>query len=275
MNDTRIGFIGGGNMAGALLHGLIEDGTPPERLVVAEPDAERRQRLAERFGIAVTADNAEVAAHADLVVLAVKPQVLEAVARTLAPHLEPRRPLCLSIAAGVRHGTLSQWLGGEVPRVRAMPNTPAMLRAGATGLYAPPEVSEAHRAAAEHVMRAVGLVIWVDDEALMDAVTAVSGSGPAYFFLFMEAMEAAARELGLDGDQARLLVRQTALGATRMALESELDLPDLRLGVTSPGGTTERAIAAFEAGDLRGLVKRALTAARDRSLELSHQLENR
>ncbi len=274
MNDTRIGFIGGGNMAGALLHGLIEDGTPPERLLVAEPDAERRQRLAERFGIAVTADNAEVAAHADLVVLAVKPQVLEAVARALAPHLEARRPLCLSIAAGVRHGTLSQWLGGEVPLVRAMPNTPAMLRAGATGLYAPPEVSEAHRAAAEHVMRAVGLVIWVDDEALMDAVTAVSGSGPAYFFLFMEAMEAAARELGLDGDQARLLVRQTALGATRMALESELDLPDLRLGVTSPGGTTERAIAAFEAGDLRGLVKKALTAARDRSLELSRQLEN-
>ena len=274
MNDTRIGFIGGGNMAGALLHGLIEDGTPPARLLVAEPDAERRQRLAERFGIAVTADNAEVAANADLVVLAVKPQVLEAVARALAPHLEPRRPLCLSIAAGVRHGTLSQWLGGEVPLVRAMPNTPAMLRAGATGLYAPPEVSEAHRAAAEHVMRAVGLVIWVDDEALMDAVTAVSGSGPAYFFLFMEAMEAAARELGLDGDQARLLVRQTALGATRMALESELDLPDLRLGVTSPGGTTERAIAAFEAGDLRGLVKRALTAARDRSLELSRQLEN-
>ncbi len=269
----NIAFIGGGNMAGALVHGLVEDGTDPASILVAEPDGARREQLAARHGVRTTEDNAAAAAEAELVVLAVKPQVLHEVARQLAPVLDRNRPLCISIAAGIRHAALLRWLGGSVPLVRAMPNTPAMLQAGATGLYAPPSLEERHREAAEHVLRAVGLVVWVEDEALMDAVTAVSGSGPAYFFLFMEAMEAAARELGLDGETAGLLVRQTALGATRMALESSLDLPTLRLGVTSPGGTTERAIGVFEEGGLRALVHRALAAARDRSRELSRELE--
>ncbi len=262
-------------MAGALVHGLIEDGIDPVDILVAEPDGARRERLAHRHGVRTLENNTEAAREADLVVLAVKPQVLEAVARELAPVLAERRPLVISIAAGVRHATLRRWLGETVPVVRAMPNTPAMLQAGATGLYAPSDLEARHKEAAEHVLRAVGLVVWVEDEALMDAVTAVSGSGPAYFFLFMEAMEAAAQTLGLPPETANLLVRQTALGATRMALESKLELETLRLGVTSPGGTTERAVAVFESGDLRGLVERALTAARDRARELSQQMESK
>ncbi len=272
MNQT-IAFIGGGNMAGALIHGLIEDGVDPGRILVSEPDAGRREQLAARFGARTTEDNTTAAGEAQILVLAVKPQVLPKVARALAPALAQSRPLCISIAAGIRHAALQRWLGEEVALVRAMPNTPAMLQAGATGLYAPPTLSEEHRQAAEHVLRAVGVVVWVEEEALMDAVTAVSGSGPAYFFLFMEAMEAAAVKLGLSPETARLLVRQTAQGATRMALESELDLPDLRRGVTSPGGTTERAVAAFEEGGLRNLVEKALTAAENRSRELSAELE--
>ncbi len=273
MIQQTLSFIGGGNMAGALIHGLIEDGTDPGRILVAEPDSGRREALAARFGVRTTEDNQEAAGEAAILVLAVKPQVLREVARKLAPVLAQSRPLCISIAAGVRHAALQSWLGDEVPLVRAMPNTPAMLQAGATGLYAPASLDEPRREAAEHVLRAVGLVVWVEEEALMDAVTAVSGSGPAYFFLFMEAMERSAVELGLPPEEARLLVRQTALGAARMALESELDLPALRLGVTSPGGTTEQAIRAFEAGGLRSLVQQAVEAARDRSRELSRELE--
>ena len=273
MLGKTLTFIGGGNMAGALINGLIEDGTPPDRIIVAEPDSERREQLAARFGVHTRDDNLSAAAEADILILAVKPQVLRQVAEELAPALDQGRPLCLSIAAGIRHAALLAWLGGEVPLVRAMPNTPAMLQAGATGLYAPPGVSTEQRELAEHVMRAVGIVVWAEDEAQMDAITAVSGSGPAYFFLFMEAMEKAAVQLGLPAQTARLLVLQTALGASRMALESDLDLATLRLGVTSPGGTTEKAIGKFEEMGLRGLVEAALTAARDRSRELSAELE--
>lgn len=266
-------FIGGGNMASALINGLIEDGTEPDRIIVAEPDAERREHLAVRFGVHTRDDNLSATADADILILAVKPQILRQVAVELAPALGRNRPLCLSIAAGIRHATLLDWLGGEVPLVRAMPNTPAMLRAGATGLYAPPGVSAELRELAEQVLRAVGIVVWTEDETQMDAVTAISGSGPAYFFLFMEAMEKTAIELGLPAKSAHLLVLQTALGASRMALESDLDLATLRLGVTSPGGTTEKAVEKFEAMGLRTLVEAALTAARDRSRGLSEELE--
>ena len=272
-STASLAFIGGGNMASALVKGLIEDGTDPDRIIVAEPDGQRREQLAARFGVHTTGDNANAVIAAEIVVLAVKPQVLKAVAQALAPALQQNRPLCISIAAGIRHAALQEWLGKTVPLVRAMPNTPAMLRAGATGLYAPASVNDARRSAAEHVLRAVGIVTWVEDEALMDAVTAVSGSGPAYFFLFMEAMEQAAVALGLPAETARLLVRQTGLGATRMALESDLDLATLRLGVTSPGGTTERAIGRFEEQGLRTLVAQALEAACERSRELSKELE--
>lgn len=272
MNTKTLAFIGGGNMASALINGLIEDGRPPQNILVAEPDEKRREQLAARFGVRTLDDNSNAAAQADTLILAVKPQVLQEVATNLAPALIQKKPLCLSIAAGIRHASLQRWLGEDIPVVRVMPNTPAMIKAGASGLYAPDGVDEARRSEAEHIMRATGIALWLDDENQMDALTAVSGSGPAYFFLFMEAMENSARKLGLAEKTAHLLVLQTALGATRMALESTTDLQDLRTGVTSPGGTTEQAIHVFQEQGLAHMVDKALTAARDRSIELSESL---
>ncbi len=273
MSRPSIAFIGAGNMAAALIGGLIADGTEPQRILATDPDAARREALAAEAGIQTLADNAEAAARADILVLAVKPQILEQVARELSEAVQRHRPLVISIAAGVRSDTLQRWLGRGVALVRSMPNTPAMLQTGATALYATPEVSAAQRDQAESVMRAVGLVQWVDDEALMDAVTALSGSGPAYFFLVIEAMQAAGERLGLPPDTARMLTLQTALGAARMAIDSSDPPAELRRKVTSPGGTTERAIGQFEQDGLREIFARALSAARDRSIELSRQLD--
>ena len=204
--------------------------------------------------------------------LAVKPQVLREVANELAPLVQENQPLVISIAAGIGCASLQAWLGGEAALVRTMPNTPAMIQSGATVLFATNAVSDDQREQAESLMRAVGLTQWIDDESLMDAVTALSGSGPAYFFLVMEAMEDTARELGLAPQTARLLTLQTALGAARMALESSDPPETLRARVTSPGGTTERAIATLEDGGLRDLFARALKAASDRSREISADL---
>ncbi|WP_456407947.1 pyrroline-5-carboxylate reductase [Thiolapillus sp.] len=272
MNTKTLAFIGGGNMASAMINGLIEDGIQPQDILVAEPDEKRREQLAARFGIRSVDDNSNAAAQADILILAVKPQVLQEVATALAPALIQKKPLCLSIAAGIRHASLQRWLGNDIPVVRVMPNTPAMIKAGASGLYAPDTVNEAQRNEAEHIMRATGIAVWLDDENQMDALTAVSGSGPAYFFLFMEAMENSARQLGLPEKTAHLLVLQTALGAARMALESTTDLQELRSSVTSPGGTTEQAIDVFQKQGLEQLVEKALAAARDRSVELSQTL---
>lgn len=272
MNDKTLAFIGGGNMASALINGLIEDGTAPQNILVAEPDEKRREQLAARFGVRTVDDNSNAAAQADILILAVKPQVLKAVATALAPALIQKKPLCLSIAAGIRQASLQRWLGDGIPVVRVMPNTPAMIKAGASGMYAPDSINEAQRSEAEHIMRATGIALWLEDENQMDALTAVSGSGPAYFFLFMEAMEKSAATLGLPEKTAHLLVLQTALGAARMALESVTDLQDLRRSVTSPGGTTEQAINVFQSQGLEQLVDKALTAARDRSIELSTSL---
>ncbi len=272
MNTKTLAFIGGGNMASALINGLIEDGIPPQNILVAEPDEKRREQLATRFGIRTVDDNNEAAAQADILILAVKPQVLKDVATTLAPALIQKTPLCLSIAAGIRHTSLQRWLGEDIPVVRVMPNTPAMLKAGASGLYAPNSVNETQRSEAEHIVRATGIAVWLDNENQMDALTAVSGSGPAYFFLFMEAMENSARKLGLPEKTAHLLVLQTALGAARMAMESTSDLEELRNSVTSPGGTTEKALATFQEHELEQLVEKAMTAARDRSIALSESL---
>ena len=272
MTGTRIGFIGGGNMAQSLIGGLINDGTDPGRLAVADPGAERRADLAERFGIETFESNTELAGAVDVVVLAVKPQVLPEVCKELGPALNGRRPLVVSVAAGIRTADLGRWLGGSPAIVRAMPNTPSLVQSGATGLFANDQVDETQRDVAENLMRAVGLTIWVKEEAQMDAVTAISGSGPAYFFLVMEALEGAATELGLSPEQARLLAVQTGFGAAKMALESPEGAAQLRERVTSPGGTTERALQAFEEGDLRGLFARATAAARDRADELARQL---
>lgn len=271
MNDFSIAFVGGGNMAASLIGGLLAAGMPAARMRVAEPDPQRRAALAERFGVEALADNAQAVAGADVVVLAVKPQVMEAVARELAPALG-HRPLVLSVAAGIRTDALQRWLGSEVPVARAMPNTPALVGSGASGLYAPPSVPADLRERAESVMRAVGVVVWVDEEDRMDAVTALSGSGPAYVLRVMEAMEAAGVALGLPPEDARLLTLETAFGAAKLALESGESLAELRRRVTSPGGTTEAALAVLEKGGLGELFEAAMRAACERSRELADAL---
>ena len=273
MENYRIGFIGGGNMARSLVGGLIAGGVDGGRIRVAEPDPDKRAELAQRYGIETAADNAAVAGAVDVLVLAVKPQVLRPVVEGLAGHLGHRPPLLISIAAGVRAASIQRWLGQPQALVRAMPNTPALVRSGATALYPTAQVSASQRDHAESIMRAVGQTLWIDDERQMDAITALSGSGPAYFFLFMEALEEAAVELGLEPAAARLLTLETAQGAARMALSSDDSPATLRARVTSPGGTTEAALAVFAQGGFNALVARAVQAARDRSDELATLLD--
>lgn len=272
MTDTTLAFIGGGNMAGSLVGGLIADGWKPGLIRVADPDPQQTERLAQRFSIVTTQDNRTAVEQADAVVLAVKPQIIKTVASELAPWVEKHQPLIISIAAGIRSTTLANWLGEHAAIVRTMPNTPALVLSGATALYANPAVNEDQRNLAESILRAVGLTIWVDDEALMDAVTALSGSGPAYFFLFLEALQSAGSQLGLPEDTARLLALQTAFGAAKMALESSEDAATLRRQVTSAGGTTERAIEVFQQNGFETIVLKALQAASERSRELAAEL---
>lgn len=262
-------------MATSLIAGLIADGYDNQLITVSDPDPEKLAQLAARFGVRTEPENAKAIEDAAIVVLAVKPQVLEKAARGLAETIQKTHPLVISIAAGVQEMVLRDWLGGNVSLVRSMPNTPAMIQSGATGLHAGPGVTDAQRDMAENILRAVGLTRWVENEAQMDAVTAISGSGPAYFFLVMEAMEEAANEMGLDQETARLLVLQTALGASRMAMESSDSPATLRQKVTSPGGTTERALDILENGRLRELFNRALSGAQERSRELSNMLGHR
>ena len=269
MNNATLTFIGGGNMAASLVGGLIADGWDPARIRVADPDANQRERMAASHQVTTTPDNQAAVSDADVVVLAVKPQLLASVARDLAAGIAQQQPLVISIAAGIREANLRDWLGADTAIVRAMPNTPALVRSGATALYANPAVSEEQRSLAESILRAVGLAIWVEDEALMDAITALSGSGPAYFFLFMEALQAAGEEQGLSAETARLLTLQTAFGAARMALESSDDAGTLRHHVTSPGGTTERAIGMLQEGGLADLLSRAVQGAAERANELA------
>ncbi len=271
MSDT-IAFIGGGNMAGSLIAGLVADGYDPANILAADLDGEKLAALAARFGIHPAQSSLDAAERADILVLAVKPQVLHEVCRELGATVARRRPLVISVAAGIREENLRAWLGGEASLVRSMPNTPAMVQTGATVLHAGPGVSDAQRDQAESILRAVGMTQWVDDEDLMDTVTALSGSGPAYFFYIMEALEEAACELGLPAGTARNLTLQTALGAARMAIESSEGPAELRARVTSPGGTTERALRTLEDGHLKTLFARALGDARERSSELSKLL---
>lgn len=272
MTNPQICFIGGGNMARSLIGGLVADGTEPHHIHVAEPNADCRDELRRQFGVQVYPDGPSAMVDCDALVLAVKPQVMAAVAQQLAPLMPRRQPLVLSVAAGVREPDISRWLGGGVAVVRTMPNTPALVQCGATALFANATVSAEQRELAETIMRAVGLVVWVEDEAKLDAVTALSGSGPAYFFAVMEAMAEAGEQLGLDPQVARLLTLQTAFGAAKMALESEDSPGVLRERVTSPGGTTERALGILREGGLNPLFLQALTGARDRAGELGDAL---
>jgi pyrroline-5-carboxylate reductase len=273
MSQTRIAFIGAGNMASALIGGLIADGTAKDSIIASDPNTDQRSRLHDSYGICTVDNNAEAISDADVVVLAVKPQLLQQVCNELSSHLKDKHCLIVSIAAGIRCSTMSKWLNSDLPIVRCMPNTPAMLQVGATGLYATDNASNEQRDQAERILRAVGITLWVNEEADIDSVTAVSGSGPAYYFLMMEAMQAAAEKLGLPAETAKLLTLQTALGAARMALESQDDPATLRQKVTSPGGTTEQAILSFEENGLRDIFEQAMTAARDRSISLSEQLD--
>ncbi len=272
MDRFSLSFIGAGNMATSLVGGLVADGFPAQRISVADIDDAAVDRLVGQHGVRAAGDNVAAVRGADVVVLAVKPQVLRDVAREIAPAVAEQRPLILSIAAGIRMADLERWLGDGVALVRAMPNTPALVQSGVAALVANERVSPQQREAAESILRAVGIALWLDDEALLDAVTAVSGSGPAYFFLLIELLQEAAHSLGLPADTGRILALQTAFGASKMALESSEDAATLRQRVTSPGGTTERALAVLEEGGLRELFLRALRAARDRSRELSERL---
>lgn len=266
-----LAFVGAGNMARSLIGGLLADGHPPQQLVACDPAPEARAWLAER-GVTAVADAAALP-PAEAYVLAVKPQHLPAVARRLGALLEARRALVLSIAAGVRLASLARWLSGPQDLVRAMPNTPALVQAGISALYAAPTVAREQRELAESIMRAAGDVVWVDHEAALDAVTAVSGSGPAYVFLLMEALAQGGRALGLPAAVAERLALQTVFGAAKLALETEQPPGRLREQVTSPGGTTESALAVLREGGLVELFARALTAARDRAVELGEQLD--
>lgn len=271
MTHGNIAFIGGGNMAASMVGGLLARGRDPRHILVSDPDAGCRERL-DALGVHTGSDNTAAADSADVVILAVKPQQLRGACRDIAPAVAARGALVISIAAGIGTGSLQSWLGADTAIVRCMPNTPALLQASASALYATPGVSAEQRSAAHEIMESVGVVAWVEDEDSMHAVTALSGSGPAYFFLVMEAMQLAGENLGLEPALARQLTAQTALGAARMALETDVDVTELRRRVTSPGGTTERALRVLEERGLRRIFESALEAANNRSRELADEL---
>lgn len=266
-----IAFIGAGNMARAIIGGLLENGFAASSIWAAEPDAARLEDLAAQ-GLNTTSDNRAAVAAADIVVLAVKPQIMKTVVNELAGAAQTHRPLFVSIAAGISLDALDRWLGGDVAVVRCMPNTPSLVQTGASGLFANARVSDLQREQATQVLEAVGVALWVQTEAELDIVTAISGSGPAYYFLMMEAMTAAGTRLGLSEETARGLTLQTALGAARMASSSDVDPTELRRRVTSPNGTTERAIKTFQAEGLEAMVEKAMTACRDRAVEMADEL---
>ncbi|MGR8930865.1 MAG: pyrroline-5-carboxylate reductase [Gammaproteobacteria bacterium] len=272
MNTRTIGFIGGGNMATSLVSGLIASGHSPQQIWVSDPVSTTLQSHRDRLKVNVTTENAKIVQEADVIVLAVKPQILREVAQEISAAIRQKKSLIVSIAAGISQTSLALWLGSDVAIVRCMPNTPALVLTGATALHANNNVNEEQKDLAENILRSVGLSLWVDRESELDAVTAVSGSGPAYFFLLMEAMEKSAIDMGLTEHTARLLVQQTALGAAKIALESAESPAQLREKVTSPGGTTQRAIETFQENGFVDLVSKALHAARDRSIEMSKQL---
>ncbi|MBK5303201.1 MULTISPECIES: pyrroline-5-carboxylate reductase [Gammaproteobacteria] len=270
MSKTRIAFIGAGNMAASLIGGLRAKGLDAAQIRASDPGEETRARVSAEHGIEVFADNADAIQGVDVIVLAVKPQAMKAVCEAIRPSLKPNQ-LVVSIAAGITCTSMNNWLGAQ-PIVRCMPNTPALLRQGVSGLFATSEVSAEQRQQAEELLSAVGIALWLNEEQQLDAVTAVSGSGPAYFFLLIEAMTAAGVKLGLPADIAAQLTVQTALGAAHMAVASDVDAAELRRRVTSPAGTTEAAIKSFQAGGFEALVEKALGAAAHRSAEMAEQL---
>jgi pyrroline-5-carboxylate reductase len=272
MKTKNIGFIGGGNMATSLMKGLIASGHSAQQIWVSDSDQDKLSRLATSLQINTSVTNDALIADVDVVVLAVKPQVISKIILESKAAFDATSALMVSIAAGINQASLSTWLGNNKAIVRCMPNTPCLVQTGASGLHANKNVSNQQRDLAENILRSVGVSVWVEKETEIDAVTAVSGSGPAYFFLLMEAMEASAIEMGLSKETAQLLIEQTALGAAKMALESNESPRELRYKVTSPGGTTEQAVNTFKDNGFIELVNKALKSANDRSISLAKEL---
>ncbi|MCK7544555.1 pyrroline-5-carboxylate reductase [Marinobacter bryozoorum] len=270
--SPTIGFIGAGNMASAIIGGMLDSGFRAGSIWASAPDDEHLQTIRRKFGVSVTTDNRYCAQQADVLVLAVKPQIMADVCRDIAPVVQNTRPLMVSIAAGLTSETLDEWLGGGLPLVRVMPNTPSLVGKGAAGLYANDAVSEQQKETVESIFNSIGKALWLDDEEQLHAVTALSGSGPAYFFLMLEALEAAATEAGIEAGTARELAIQTMAGAAEMAARSEHDPAQLKRNVMSPGGTTEQAITTFEDGGMRTLVDKAYKAAMTRSKEMAREM---
>lgn len=269
--QPTLAFIGAGNMARAIMGGLISNGYPAGKIWACDTQLDKMADLQQQ-GLNTTTDNNAAVAEADIVILAVKPQVLKSVALDMATAVQQHQPLLISVAAGILCSSLEQWLGGDIALVRCMPNTPALVKQGASGLYANSRVSEVQRSQTEQVMTATGIALWVDSEPQLDAVTAVSGSGPAYYFLMMEAMVAAGEKLGLSREVAQQLTIQTALGAAEMARQSDVDPAELRRRVTSPKGTTEQAILTFIDQGLPEIIANGMQACSDRSEALAEEL---
>ena len=272
MTQAAISFIGAGNMASSMIGGLLEQGTPADAIRAADPVPQSLENLQQLGAIRTSTHNAGVVDGADVVVLAVKPQSMRDVLAELRTALGEPRPLVISIAAGINLASLENGLGPDTPIIRCMPNTPALLRRGVTGFYANQAVSAKQQMLAENILAAIGSAHAVSEEAQLDAVTALSGSGPAYFFLLMEAMADAGEKLGLDADLASELANQTALGAAMMATEGDTDVTTLRQRVSSPGGTTLAALDVFEQRGLREIVTAAMHAAADRADEMAREL---
>lgn len=275
MNNTNITFIGAGNISRSLIGGLINKNFPPQHIWVSSPTVEKLNTLQKLFGINVTTDNAIAVQKSQVIVLCIKPLQTKQVALEIAPYLVNQDKLIISVVTGVQIADFTKWLGETTAIVRSMPNTAALVGSSATALFANRATSEAQKELAESILRAVGMTVWLAQEKDIDIVTAVSGSGPAYFFYLMEALEIAATQLGLDKHIAHLLTIQTAQGAAHMALQSNLTVEELRAQVTSPGGTTEQAIKLLEQHQFQQLMIQAITAAKDRAVELADLLHQK
>ena len=273
MNESTIAFIGAGNMASSIIGGLINNGWPTYQLIATARTEATLSNIREKFNIETTVDNHQAVGKADVIMLCVKPQVMKEVLMDLSPSIKPNA-LIISVAAGITMESLQKWGGEHLSIVRSMPNTPSLLQCGASGLYANNNVSTDHKTLTDDIFNAIGIAKWVDQESLIDAVIAVSGSGPAYYFLLMEVMEQVGSRLGLDMETSRQLTLQTALGAARMATESDVDAAELRRRITSPNGTTEQAIKTFQEQGLPELVEKAMNAAVNRSIELAESLKD-
>jgi pyrroline-5-carboxylate reductase len=268
-DNFSIGFIGAGNMASALVGGMIANGFPSEKIMLSDINEQQLQALEKVFGINTTTNNETLIEKNDIVVLALKPQVMQSVLEPLVKKLQEKKPLIISIAAGVTINSLNTWSSQGLAIIRCMPNTPALVKLGASGLFANEKVNNIQKNQAEAILKAVGIVEWLEQESQIDAVTALSGSGPAYFFLMIESMIAAGVAQGLSKESATELTLQTALGAATMAKTSDVDVSELRRRVTSPHGTTEAAINSFKENNYQEIINQAVNAAFKRSVELS------